>query len=57
MMRKKKIHELIDELEEELYLNYKKLNLAIIDARRQAHVFNAIREKIDAKKGWPWERN
>lgn len=55
-MRKKTFHKLIDELEEELYLNYKKLNLAVIDARRQAHVFNAIREKID-KKGWPWERN
>jgi len=48
-MRKKKINELIDELEEELYLNYKKLNLAIVDARRQAHVFDVLRERINKR--------
>lgn len=45
-MSKKKLREEIDKLEEELYLNYKKLNLAIVDARRQAHVFDAVRKRL-----------
>lgn len=43
---KKKVQRQLDELEEQLYLNYKKLNLTVIDARRQAHVFNAVRESL-----------
>jgi len=45
-IRKKKLIEKLDRLEEELALNYKRLNLNVIDARRQAHVFNTIRESL-----------
>lgn len=45
-IRKKKLLKRIDELEEQLYLNYKKLNLTVVDARRQAHVFNALRARL-----------
>lgn len=45
-MRTKTFHRKLDELEEQLYLNYRKLNLTIIDARRQQHVFDTIRATI-----------
>jgi hypothetical protein len=45
-MRTKTFHRKLDELEEQLYLNYKKLNLTVLDARRQQHVFEAIRKTI-----------
>jgi len=45
-IRKKTLKEKIDKLEEELYLNYKKLNLSMLDAQRQAHVFDTLRAKL-----------
>ena len=44
---KKKLNQKIDELEEQLYLNYKKLNLSMLDAQRQAHVFDTLRAKLN----------
>jgi len=48
---KKKLSQEIDELEEQLFLNYKKLNLTIIDASRQHHVFGAIRGRLGLNHG------
>jgi hypothetical protein len=45
-IRKKTLANQIDKLEEELYLNYKKLNLTVLDARRQHHVFNVLRSSL-----------
>ena len=45
-IRRKKLLKRIDELEEQLYLNYKKLNLSMLDAQRQAHVFDTLRAKL-----------
>ena len=44
---KKRLNRKIDELEEQLYLTYKKMNLTVLDARRQAHVFDSVRNLID----------
>ena len=46
-IRKKKLLKRIDELEEQLYLNYKKLNLAVVDARRQQHIFDNFRKIVE----------
>ena len=43
---KKKLNKKIDELEEQLYLNYKKLNLTVLDARRQQHIFENFRKIV-----------
>lgn len=44
---KKRLNRKIDELEEQLYLTYKKMNLTVLDARRQVHVFDSVRNLID----------
>jgi len=43
---KKRLHKNIDELEEQLYLNYKKLNLMVVDVRRQQQIFETFRKKL-----------